>query len=172
MRLGSLAALPTALVLCSCGGLQGTAPSTAYTESAGTPTATTSPELEEPASDVISLTLPDGRGSSFAFPPTSMCPRTPPLRLALADWGGPPVSITLEGEDAAVELLGHGWCPPPGGDDVDPADGYVFWCPQGTGRRFGISATGSATVLERLTAGLDLRICSHTATRDTRQCKS
>ena len=78
----------------------------------------------------------------------------------------------FEGEDAAVELLGHGWCPPPGGDDVDPADGYVVWCPPGTGRRFGISATGSATVLKRLTAGLDLRICSHTATPDTRQCKS
>ena len=291
MRLGSLAALPTALALCSCGGLQGTAPSTAHTEPASAPTATTSPELEEPASDVIFLTLPDGArvelrvpadidvsskdirpyswarlssggreiardfviervgseratallaaprldtyeredGSLVPFvdgPATGMesldflvfrfgtwvvavydypadsefagarmtdeeralwaklfdghetgdgwlvLEASPPLRLALADWGGPPVSITLEGEDAAVELLGHGWCPPPGGDDVDPADGYVFWCPQGTGRRFGISATGSATVLERLTAGLDLRICSHTATPDTRQCKS
>jgi hypothetical protein len=96
---------------------------------------------------------------------------SPPLRLARADWGGPPVSITLEGEDAAVEL-GHGWCPPPGGDDVDPADGYVFWCPPGSGRRFGVSATGSATVLERLTAELDVQTCSHAATSDMRQCGS
>ena len=82
---------------------------------------------------------------------------SPPLELAQADWEGPPVSIMLEGADASLEL-GHGWCPLLGKEDVDPADGYVFWCPEGSERRFGVAATGSAPVLHRLVAELELRL--------------
>ena len=74
--------------------------------------------------------------------------------------GGPPVSITLEGETPPSKL-GLGWCPPPGGDNVDPADGYVFWCPAGQWApiRRPRPRGASATVLERLTAGLDVQTC-------------
>jgi hypothetical protein len=80
---------------------------------------------------------------------------SPPLELAGPGWGGPPVSILLEGEDASFEL-GRGWCPPAGQDDRDTSDGYVHWCPGGIARAVGAAATGKRPVLEQLVAGLEI----------------